>query len=76
MAKEAPRKLIQFDPETLAALKLLATDRMITVQELADEAFADLLKKHHRPVSLKEALKQSLRTRPSKSASAAATRKH
>ncbi len=61
--KESPRKLIAFDPETASALKLLASDRMMTLQELADEAFADLLKKHHRPVSLKEALKQSLRAK-------------
>jgi hypothetical protein len=33
-------------------------------QELADEAFADLLKKHHRPVALKDALRQSLRREP------------
>jgi hypothetical protein len=34
---------------------------MKTFQELADEAFADLLKKHNRPVDLKEALRQSAR---------------
>jgi hypothetical protein len=33
-------------------------------QELADEAFADLLKKHHRPVTLKEALRESARRHP------------
>jgi hypothetical protein len=33
---------------------------MNTIQELADEAFADLLKKHHRPVELKEALRASV----------------
>jgi hypothetical protein len=32
---------------------------MMTFQELADEAFADLLKKHNRPVLLKTALRQS-----------------
>jgi hypothetical protein len=32
---------------------------MSTIQELADEAFADLLKKHNRPVTLKEALSES-----------------
>jgi antitoxin-like ribbon-helix-helix protein len=58
-AGRATRKLIEFDPETWMALDLLAQDRMATVQELADEAFADLLKKHHRPVTLKEALRQS-----------------
>ena len=53
------RKLIEFDAETWQALHLLAADRMSDLQELADEAFADLLKKHGRPVTLKEALKAS-----------------
>jgi hypothetical protein len=34
------------------------------VRELADEAFADLLKKHHRPVTLKEALSESAGEQP------------
>jgi hypothetical protein len=55
------RKLIQFDVPTLQALLLLARDRMQDFQELADEAFADVLKKHRRPVTLKESLKQSAR---------------
>ena len=37
---------------------------MKSLQELADEAFADLLKKHRRPVTLKQALKESLRRQP------------
>ena len=32
---------------------------MATFQELADEAFADLLKKHGIPVDLKDALRKS-----------------
>jgi predicted DNA-binding ribbon-helix-helix protein len=51
----------QFDDEMSLALDVLARDRMMTVQELADEAFDDLLKKHHRPANLKSALKQSAR---------------
>jgi hypothetical protein len=39
----------------MQALHTLVLDRMNTLQELADEAFADQLKKHHRPVTLKEA---------------------
>lgn len=54
------RKLIEFDAETWQALHALALDRMATVQELSDEAFNDLLKKHGRPVTLKEALKASV----------------
>jgi hypothetical protein len=55
------RKLIGFDDETLAPLTQLGRDRMATLQELADEAFADLLKKHGMPVDLKDALRKSLR---------------
>lgn len=58
----ASRKLIAFDTDTMRALTLLARDRMMDFQELADEAFRDLLKKHRRPVTLKESLKQSVRT--------------
>ena len=37
---------------------------MKSLQELADEAFRDLLRKHNRPVTLKEALRQSARRLP------------
>jgi hypothetical protein len=53
------RKLIAFDDDTFDKLKQLARDRMATFQELADEAFADLLKKHGIPADLKEALRKS-----------------
>jgi hypothetical protein len=59
-----PRKIIEFDAETLRALDLLASDSMKDLQELADEAFRDLLKKHKRPASLKEALRESTRQYP------------
>src|SRR5204863_987856 len=42
------------------ALDLLAKDRMQDFQELADEAFSDLLRKHGRPTDLKTALRQSV----------------
>ncbi len=54
-----PGKRVQFDGETMAALDLLGKDTFMTFQELADEAFRDLLKKHGRPTSLKEALRRS-----------------
>jgi len=57
----APRKLIAFDDETMSALTQLGRDRMATLQDLADEAFADLLKKHGVPLDLKDALKKSVR---------------
>jgi hypothetical protein len=54
-----PGKRVQFDDETWSALDLLARDRMMDFQELAEEAFRDLLRKHDRPVDLKSALRQS-----------------
>jgi hypothetical protein len=53
------RKLIAFDDDTFNKLRQLARDRMATFQELADEAFADLLRKHGIPLDLKDALKKS-----------------
>jgi hypothetical protein len=43
---------------------MLARDSMKDFQDLAEEAFADLLKKHHRPATLKDALRQSVRAIP------------
>jgi len=54
-----PGKRVQFDAETWATLDLLARDRMMYFQELADEAFRDLLRKHGRPTELMSALRQS-----------------
>jgi hypothetical protein len=54
-----PGKRVTIDDETWVVLDLLARDRVATFQELADEAFADLLKKHGRPVGLKAALRKS-----------------
>jgi hypothetical protein len=53
------RKLIAFDDDTFDKLKQLGRDRMATIQELADEAFADLLRKHGIPIDLKDALRKS-----------------
>ena len=54
-----PGKRVQFDDVTWHAINLLARDRMMEFQELADEAFRDLLRKHNRPTDLKSALRQS-----------------
>ena len=53
------RKLIAFDEDTFDKLRQLGRDRMATIQELADEAFADMLKKHGIPIDLKDALRKS-----------------
>jgi uncharacterized protein with von Willebrand factor type A (vWA) domain len=58
---DAVRKLIAFDDDTFDKLRQLARDRMATIQDLADEAFADLLKKHGVPIDLKDALRKSAR---------------
>jgi hypothetical protein len=55
-----PGKRVQIDDQTWQALDLLARDRMQDFQELADEAFRDLLRKYGRPTDLKSALRQSL----------------
>jgi hypothetical protein len=52
-------KRVQFHEEAWQELRLLAAESMKSFQELADEAFNDLLKKHGRPASLKEALRKS-----------------
>jgi hypothetical protein len=57
-------KRVQFDEATWHAVALLARDSMKDFQELADEAFRDLLKKHGRPTDLKNALRQSVRRLP------------
>jgi hypothetical protein len=53
------RKLIAFDEDTLDKLVQLGRDRMGSLQELADEAFADLFKKYGVPIDLKDALRKS-----------------
>jgi hypothetical protein len=59
---DARRKLVEFDAETWQALDLLRRESMKTFQELANEAFRDLLHKHGRPTDLKAALRQSARS--------------
>jgi hypothetical protein len=58
------RKRIVFDAATWHALHHFALDRGVSVQQLADEAFRDLLRKHRRPVTLRDSLRESLRMIP------------
>jgi hypothetical protein len=53
-------KRVQFDDKTWAASDALISEKGESFQDLADEAFTDLLKKHHQPVGLKAALKESV----------------
>jgi hypothetical protein len=51
--------MAEFDAQTWHALNLLSRESMKSFQELADEAFWDLLHKHGRPTDLKSALRES-----------------
>jgi hypothetical protein len=53
-------KRVQFDDEIWAAIDAVAQQQGVKFQDLADEAFKDLLNKHHQPVGFKAALKESL----------------
>ena len=67
MASRPPgevRRRIAFDADTWHALHQLSLDSMKSIQELAEEAFRDLLKKHRRPTTLKEMLRESARMHP------------
>ncbi len=61
---DAKRKLIEFRPEIWQALVLLARDSGRSLDEIAEEAFTDLLRRYNRPLSLKEALRESARRLP------------
>src|SRR5262245_29539398 len=48
-----PGKRVQFEHETWQAIDAVASQRGKTFRDRADEAFKDLLKKHHQSVGLK-----------------------
>jgi hypothetical protein len=54
------RKMVHIDTAVLEALERLAADRKLGLQDLLDEALADLLKKHRRPLTTKEMFARSL----------------
>ena len=54
-------KRLQFDRETWNAVDLLARDQMKSVEEITEEAFRDLLKKHGRSADFREQLRLSAR---------------
>lgn len=59
-----PGKRVQFDAETWEAIEAVLRDSGNSFHELADEAFADLLKKNKQPVGLMASLKESVVTGP------------
>ena len=54
------RKMIHVATVSHAALQALARETGKRFQDLIDEAISDLLKKHKRPITLKEMLRDSL----------------
>jgi hypothetical protein len=64
--KPAPvrRKQFAIDAGVLAALEAFSRDSGASLDGLLDEALRDLLKKHRRPLSLKDALRDSARALP------------
>jgi hypothetical protein len=57
-------KRVQLNEETWAAINLLRQERHRSFQQLADEAFRDLLEKYHRPADLKTQLRESAGVAP------------
>ena len=55
------RKMVNIDTATVQALERLAAERKASFQDLVEEAVADLLKKHHRPVTTRDMFAQSLK---------------
>jgi non-homologous end joining protein Ku len=54
-----PGKIVKMEDGVARALESMARDQMKSFQELSEEAFCDLLRKHGRPVDLKDALRRS-----------------
>ena len=54
-------KRLQFDRETWNAIDVMARDQMKSIEEITEEAFRDLLKKHGRSADFREQLKLSVR---------------
>jgi hypothetical protein len=53
-------KRVQFDDETWEAIEAVIRDSGSSFQDLAEEAFADLLKKHKQPIGLMASLHESV----------------
>lgn len=62
------RKQFGVDARVLAALESLARDSKASLDDLIDEALRDLLKKRRRPLTLKDALRDSARALPANDA--------
>ena len=58
---------IKFDAQLWSAVDRLCLDAGKTIDEIAEEAFRDLLKKRLRPIGLRKALRESARMQPTNS---------
>lgn len=66
--------MLKMDEELRNELDVLATTRKQTIQQLGIEAICDLLRKHDRPVNLRDALRKSAGEAGGHKAGAASTR--
>jgi hypothetical protein len=64
------RKVFNVEDRLLQALAFYARDAKVELDDVADEAFRDVLRKHKRPLTLKDALKDSARELPANDAGA------
>lgn len=64
MAKSTKRKTFVIDHDVAYAMETFARDCDKRPDDLAETAFRDFLKKHGRPISVEEALRQSVRVIP------------
>jgi hypothetical protein len=53
-------KRVEFDDDTWEAIQAVMHDTGRSFQQIRDEAFADLLKKHKQPVGLMASLEESV----------------
>jgi hypothetical protein len=60
------RRRIAFRNAMWHAIACIALESGRAVEQLAEEAFRDLLKKHRRPATLRDALRESVRMPPTK----------
>lgn len=64
MANGTKRKTYTIDANVAYALETFARDGHRDPNQMAEDAFRDYLKKHNRPISVEEALRQSVRVIP------------
>jgi hypothetical protein len=64
MAKATKRKTFTINRDVLYAVETLSRESAESLDDLAEKAFRDLLKKRDRPITVEEALRKSVRVIP------------